>query len=293
MNISPVDSEVVLPVEQFTAVSARKRLDLPVDRVGVSVESTLVLRLELTLVAVEGDTLMVLKYVILELLPGVELLGAILASEDLVEPLDMVLHLVPADVLIVAVLAVTQPLLGLDLCLEVVALLPVVEEDSLTPEDRTQSTPVHEGSLPVVSLGVPHHRPPAGVTEVTAGAGVPTAAVTGEKVVGQLLLVLGMGPALAADQPGGQAGRHVVTVLREGSSEAAGDAGHGDLVDDLELLLVLLLPGQVMLLDHVLDDLCLVEGTDVTVSAEEGRLLVVSDFFFFLFFTFQFPPTCT
>ena len=161
MNISPVDSEVVLPVEQFTAVSARKRLDLPVDRVGVSVESTLVLRLELTLVAVEGDTLMVLKYVILELLPGVELLGAILASEDLVEPLDMVLHLVPADVLIVAVLAVTQPLLGLDLGLEVVALLPVVEEDSLTPEDRTQSTPVHEGSPPVVSLGVPHHHPPA------------------------------------------------------------------------------------------------------------------------------------
>ena len=48
-----------------------------------------------------------------------------------------------------------------------------------------------------------------------------------------------------------------------------------------------------MLLDHVLDDLCLVEGTDVTVSAEEGRLLVVSDFFFFLLFTFQFPPTCT
>ena len=111
MNISDVYSKVVLPVELLATVPAWHRLNLPVDKVGVSVESTLVFRLERALVAVKGEILMFLKNVILQFFPHVKFLEAIFAFVNLMISVDMFLQLVLTDVLIVTVLTLTQHLL--------------------------------------------------------------------------------------------------------------------------------------------------------------------------------------
>ena len=165
-------------------------------------------------------------------------------------------------------------------------LLTVISHTILTGFESAEATAIEEGCLGMILPGVENHLPPAAVSEVTLGAGILAVTVSHQEVVSQVLLVLGVGPTETALQHCLLGPCEVIRVLRERTTETAGDALNFYILDDLlKLIVILLLLIDVMILYNVFYDLTLYLSSDATIFTAKCWHLVVFNFdFFFLIF---------